>query len=133
MSVRTQKKILNLLVKTGISAAIIAILINKIGFGEIKESLTRVNMSVFIISTVIYTLSQILNTYKWQLIANNAGFNNQFREYSDYYFTGLFFNLFLPSTVGGDVSKAYYLSKHDVQNRKAPAVYSVLAERYSGW
>lgn len=101
-------------------------------FSEIKESLIKTNHAVLIIGVIVYTASQVLNAYKWSLIANTAGFSNKLKEYIDYYFVGLFFNLFLPTTVGGDISKAYYLSKHDPQNRKAPAIYSVIAERYSG-
>jgi len=58
--------------------------------------------------------------------------SEDFRHYLDYYFIGMFFNLFLPTTVGGDVTKCYYLSKNDPRQRKAPAIYTVLAERYTG-
>ena len=132
MSIKTKSKILNLLVRVVISITILSLLFTKIDFNDIKESLIKTNHTVLIIGVVIYTLCQVLNAYKWKLIANNAGFSNKLREYVDYYFVGLFFNLFLPTTVGGDISKAYYLSKHDLQSRKAPAIYSVLAERYSG-
>ena len=132
MSIKTKSKILNLLVRVVISITILSLLFTKIDFNDIKESLIKTNHTVLIIGVVICTLCQVLNAYKWKLIANNAGFSNKLREYVDYYFVGLFFNLFLPTTVGGDISKAYYLSKHDLQSRKAPAIYSVLAERYSG-
>jgi hypothetical protein len=132
MSIKTRNKILNLFVRVGISITILTVLVTRIDFHDIKESLINTNHTVLIIGILIYTLSQVLSAYKWKLIANNAGFSNKLKEYIDYYFVGLFFNLFLPTTVGGDISKAYYLSKHDLQNRKAPAIYSVLAERYSG-
>jgi len=132
MSNKTRNKLLSLFARIVISITILAILFTKIDFNDIKNSLINTNHTVLIIGIVIYTVSQLLNAYKWKLIANNAGFNNKLKEYIDYYFVGLFFNLFLPTTVGGDISKAYYLSKHDLQSRKAPAIYSVLAERYSG-
>jgi len=132
MSIKTRNKIIGLIARMAISAIILAILFTKIDFQEIKRSVIDTNHTVLIIGILIYTLCQFINAYKWQLIANNAGFKNKFKEYVDYYFVGLFFNLFLPTTVGGDISKAYYLSRHDLQSRKAPAIYSVIAERYSG-
>lgn len=132
MTTKTRNKLLNLIARIAISIIMLLLLITKIDFHEIIKSLINTNHTVLIIGVVIYLLAQFINAYKWKLIANNAGFSNKLREYTDYYFVGLFFNLFLPTTVGGDISKAYYLSKHDLQNRKAPAIYSVLAERYSG-
>ena len=132
MTIKTRNKLLNLFVRIAISITILSVLFTRIDFHEIIKSLVNTDHTVLIIGVVIYTVSQVLNAYKWKLIANNAGFSNKLKEYIDYYFVGLFFNLFLPTTVGGDISKAYYLSKHDLQSRKAPAIYSVLAERYSG-
>src|SRR3990167_9474158 len=42
----------------------------------------------------------------------------------------LFFNLFLPSAIGGDIAKAYYIYKDS--GRKAAAVSSVLVDRFLG-
>lgn len=42
----------------------------------------------------------------------------------------LFFNLFLPSAIGGDIAKAYYIYKDS--GRKAAAVSSVVVDRFLG-
>jgi uncharacterized membrane protein YbhN (UPF0104 family) len=42
----------------------------------------------------------------------------------------MFFNLFLPTSIGGDVMKVFFLSSGDA--KKLPAVYSVLADRMFG-
>ena len=44
---------------------------------------------------------------------------------------GLFFNLFLPSAVGGDIAKAYYAYKHS--GKKLESVTSVLLDRLMGF
>jgi len=38
------------------------------------------------------------------------GYKNPFEDFAIFYFIGMFFNLFAPSTVGGDVGRVYYLS-----------------------
>ncbi|MCD6365359.1 MAG: flippase-like domain-containing protein [Planctomycetes bacterium] len=46
-------------------------------------------------------------------------------------FVGLFFNYVVPGTVGGDLVKAYYVSKHT--DRKAAALVSVFVDRVLGF
>lgn len=46
-------------------------------------------------------------------------------------FLGLFYNLFLPSAVGGDVAKAYYAYKHS--GKKIESATSVLLDRLLGF
>lgn len=77
-------------------------------------------------------LGQFICAYKWKLLADSMGYKSKLTEYYDYYLVGMFFNLFLPTTVGGDVAKCYYLAKRNPGTRRSPAVYSVLAERFSG-
>ena len=48
-----------------------------------------------------------------------------------YYFAGLFGNLFLPSTIGGDILKIYGLCRNSTQ--KTRVVASVLLDRLSGF
>ncbi len=46
-------------------------------------------------------------------------------------FVGLFFNLFLPSAVGGDIAKVYYAYKHS--GKKIEAMTSVIWDRLMGF
>lgn len=46
-------------------------------------------------------------------------------------FVGLFYNLFLPSAVGGDVARAYYAYKHS--GKKVESATSVLLDRLLGF
>src|SRR5207302_10453859 len=47
-----------------------------------------------------------------------------------YYYVGMFFNLVLPTSVGGDVVRAWYLDGRS--GRKVSAFLSVFADRASG-
>jgi uncharacterized membrane protein YbhN (UPF0104 family) len=50
-----------------------------------------------------------------------------------YYFIGMFFNLALPTSVGGDVVRAWYLaSRSGVSGQRLGAFLSVLADRVNG-
>ncbi len=81
--------------------------------------------------TVILFLSSFLPmARRWQLLSRSLGFQRNFLELCRFYFVGCFFNLFLPSTVGGDVSRCYYLTKGTGLYKEG--FYSVLADRASG-
>ena len=54
-----------------------------------------------------------------------------FRECYHLGFVGLFYNLMLPSTVGGDVAKAFYAYKHS--GKKIGAATSILLDRILGF
>ncbi|OGH98511.1 MAG: hypothetical protein A2104_05295 [Candidatus Melainabacteria bacterium GWF2_32_7] len=125
-----KRRILKLFLRIAISIIFIYFLLRNSNVVEIVESLIETDHKILILGVFLYILGQLLSAYKWKLLAQIAGFQNKLKEYFDYYFIGMFFNLFLPTTVGGDITKCYYLAKGD--SRKAPAVYSVLAERYTG-
>jgi len=128
----TIKKNLKLLLRVGISALFIVFLFSNSDITETLNFVAKSNHLIWIAGVLLYLLGQAVSAYKWKLLASAADFKGSVKDYIDYYFTGMFFNLFLPTTVGGDVIKCYYLSKDDSENRKAAAVYSVLADRVTG-
>lgn len=80
----------------------------------------------------VFFLVTVIGNYRWHLLLSS-----QSRSYS-FFFTlklslmGLFFNFALPSSVGGDVLKAYYLSRADAHLSKSKAMISVFVDRVLG-
>ena len=104
-------------------------------FGKVdlqKSWQTALNANPLILSgTVVLFLASILPMAKrWQIICSALGFQRPFGELLKLYYVGAFFNLFLPSTVGGDVSRCYYLVKGTGLYKEG--FYSVLADRACG-
>ncbi|MEW5818929.1 MAG: lysylphosphatidylglycerol synthase transmembrane domain-containing protein [Cyanobacteriota bacterium] len=121
-----------LLIRILISVGLMAFFASQVDLKETFSLIIETNYFYLLLCLIIYLLGQSLSSYKWSIISKAIGFKNKFSEYIQFYYIGMFFNLFLPSTIGGDASKAYYLSKGDENNRIAPAIYTVLAERFSG-
>jgi glycosyltransferase 2 family protein len=85
----------------------------------------------FVALSVILLLASILpQARRWQLLAGAVGFPRPLYKLVQYCYVGGFFNLFFPSTVGGDFSRVYYISKGT--GRYKQAFYSVLADRALG-
>lgn len=104
-------------------------------FGKVDLEKTRelaLNANPWLLGgTAVLFLSSFLPMAKrWQLLARSLGFQRSLPELLRLYLVGSFFNLFLPSTVGGDVSRCYYLSKGTGLHKEG--FYSVLADRASG-
>ncbi|PZM81312.1 MAG: hypothetical protein DKT66_19035 [Candidatus Melainabacteria bacterium] len=81
-------------------------------------------------AVLLFLGSVLINAKRWQLLADAVGLHKPFMALLQYCYVGLFFNLFLPSTVGGDFSRGYYLSKGTGKYKSA--FYSVLADRTVG-
>ena len=124
------KKIITTLLKAGVSIAILVYLFRTIDFAEVWLLFKNVHVEYLAVALGLYLLGQVFCAYRWKLVASVMGFQNSFREFFTYYFIGVFFNLFLPTAIGGDVGKCYYLGK---ENKKVlRAVVSVLADRGTG-
>jgi uncharacterized membrane protein YbhN (UPF0104 family) len=55
--------------------------------------------------------SMVLSARKWQVIARSKGFGGRLRDYFRAYLSGTFINNFLPSFIGGDAYRSYWLGR----------------------
>jgi uncharacterized protein (TIRG00374 family) len=71
-----------------------------------------------------------LSALKWRLLLRPVRLTTSFARLVGFYFTGMFFNLFLPTIVGGDAVKAVLLARDT--GAPARATMSVFMERNTG-
>lgn len=125
---KSTKVWLKILISAGLFVSLF--LFGKVDLAKTWEAAIHANRYYLSGAVIIFLASVLLNSHRWQLLAAAVGFKRPLRELVQYYYVGMFFNLFLPSTVGGDFSRCYYLSKGT--GRYANALYSVLADRALG-
>jgi uncharacterized membrane protein YbhN (UPF0104 family) len=75
-------------------------------------------------------LAQLASAARWRLLAMPLGFRRGYSSMAGFYFIGMYFNLVLPTSVGGDVVRAWYLDGRS--GRRLPAFLSVFLDRLSG-
>jgi len=123
---------IKLKVKLGLSALLFGslFLFGKIDLSKSAQAALNANPAFLSAAVLLFLSATILNAKRWQLLAGAVGLQKPLLPLIQYCFIGLFFNLFLPSTVGGDFSRCYYLSKGT--GRYVNAFYSVLADRAIG-
>jgi len=118
--------------KIGISLVMFASLFifGKIDLSKSWEIALKANKWYLGAAVSIYLLTTFLNAYRWKILARAVGLDRPLLKLVQYCYVGLYFNLFLPSTVGGDFSRCYYLSKGTGLYKQA--FYSVMADRVVG-
>jgi len=83
---------------------------------------------------VMYGISSLLaiavSAWKWSLLCRAAGLAADFRRCFRLYWVGMFFNQLLPTSVGGDVVRAFELSRSE--GSRTVAMASVFVERFTG-
>src|ERR1700759_3968597 len=109
------KKTLLTLLKTVVSLGILVYILYKVGIGLLWQELITANPLYVIAAMVTYFLVQGLSAWRWHLLLKPQGIDVPFSRVLGYYFLGMYFNFFLPSAIGGDVVKVYYLNKETKQ------------------
>ncbi|MCX5685895.1 MAG: lysylphosphatidylglycerol synthase transmembrane domain-containing protein [Candidatus Omnitrophica bacterium] len=128
-----QKKIVSLLLRTFVSVSLIVILlyIMKGKYGQILRALKGTHIGFFALALIVFSCAISLGSYRLKLIIE-AGENIRikFLEALSLTYIGYFFNNFLPTSIGGDVVKAYYLAKKS--SDKMGSYTSVFIDRVIG-
>jgi glycosyltransferase 2 family protein len=133
------KPALIFLMKVLVSAGLLVFFLTRIDFERFMDTLAAANFSYVALALVMYLACQLFTACRWAILARPLGFNAPFKEFVLYCLIGMFFNLFAPSTVGGDVTRVYYLARSGKKNQDEtwavatiPAAVSVFMDRALG-
>jgi uncharacterized membrane protein YbhN (UPF0104 family) len=126
-----------LILKLVVSAGLLGFFLTRIDLGLFLQALASAEFTYVGIVLVVYLAAQLMSALRWTVLARPLGFETRFKDMVVYYFIGMFFNLFAPSTVGGDVTRVYYLARDDRKDRETGwntlhATIAVLSDRAIG-
>ncbi len=110
------KPVLILLLKVLVSAGLLIYFFTRIHIERFVETFTKADLSYVAVILIVYLVSQFVGVIRWMILARPLGFKTPLKVLVHYYLIGMFFNLFAPGTVGGDVSRIYYLARDGEQN-----------------
>jgi hypothetical protein len=127
---RLRKLISSTWFKIVLSVALLLLLFRRSDLGELTHVLAHTEPGWVFASLVGYLFSQALCALRWQLLATPLGFAESYARYFACYFSGMYLNLFAPSTVAGDVGRALFLAGG---RRRTLAMTTVLADRGIGF
>lgn len=120
------------LLKAIISLALIILLFKMVGNADWKTILKVLNPALILGMMLVYFGGQALSTLRWRILSSDVGLKDSFKNMYRDYLAGIFYSLFLPTSVGGDLVKAWRLSTRFPKSH-IKAILSTLAERLNGF
>jgi glycosyltransferase 2 family protein len=126
-----RKTVVSTSIRFAVSAALIFWLLHRVRLEELSTALRGSQWWLFALSTLILCGRQIIATCRWAIILAASRIRVPLAWLLYWYMTATFFNLFLPTALGGDVMRIYQLAKNT--GRNAAAAASVLMERILGF
>lgn len=118
-----------LAVQAVVTAILLAVVARNLDFTVFAALFARLPLWFYLISLAAVLSGQFIYAWRWRVLLAAAGVAVPFGHVVRQYFIGTFVNNFLPSTVGGDVAKVYYLGR---QHGYRAVTASILLDRVLG-
>jgi uncharacterized membrane protein YbhN (UPF0104 family) len=123
-------------VRLGGSVTLLAVLAWRLDWRQVGAAFAHLNLTLWLLAVAAYAVIQVVSSVRWRMLARVQGYDGPLGAFVAYYFVGMFFNLVLPTSVGGDVVRVWYLANRDGtgprQGRRMAALVCVMAERVNG-
>ncbi len=116
--------------RLSISLALLGWLLQRSDLQKVAQGFGRIPATAWLTAFGMYIASQLVSTTRWRILARALGFPGSWIRYLQYYFVGMYFNLFLPTGVGGDLFKAMFLMRQG--GGRLAATWSVIMDRATG-
>ena len=117
---------LRILIKIGVTSLLLIWILSQIDFLKFVEILFSANILLVLSVTLVHFGSVFFTIIRWRTILGNFGIYSNFLPLTKITLIGYFFNLFLPSGIGGD-----FLSKREGRGMSTTLTTTVL-ERNAG-
>ncbi len=88
---------------------------------------SRIDIKIFVFVLIIFIFGQIIMSFRWWLLLRAQSVSIGFKTAVMLGFLGWFYNNFMPGSVGGDLIRAWYVTKHT--EKRTEAVISVFVDR----
>jgi uncharacterized membrane protein YbhN (UPF0104 family) len=129
--VKLNSKIIKRVIKVLFTSIALYVLFLKIDIKEIESILQNTEWIYLLLAILFFNLSKILSSIRLNIYFNHIGVKISEIYALKLYYIGMFYNLFLPSGVGGDGYKIYLLKQsHNI--KLSTLITASLLDRVSG-
>ena len=97
---------------------------------KVWQVLKSLNLWILLLGLIMYWISQLIFVLRWQVLLKAQSIQIGYWPTVRLHLLGLFYNNCLPSSVGGDLLRAWYVTKHT--DKKFEAAISVFVDRAIG-
>jgi len=127
----TFKRIFSLFLRFGVSIILLIFLFGKVDEKALFTAIAHSNKYLLFLAFLVFFLSCFLCLLRWEMLLKAVKIHLPFKRVVISYAGGIFFSLFLPSTIGGDLMRSIDLAAHTKRPREVIA--TVLLDRLSGY
>lgn len=131
MEKATIKKYFFNILKVLVTTLLFIVIFDKVDINSTIEILKATDSSFFILALLVLTIEVLIANTRWRLILKQLGSNIAYFTALRYLWIGVFFNQALPSSIGGDAVRGYYLCKNEDYSI-SEATIGVLLDRVIG-
>jgi uncharacterized protein (TIRG00374 family) len=130
----SKKKHIFLFFRIAVISAVLIWAVSRLGqqqrWSSFLEYLRRMNIAVFALVTAVFMIGHVIVAFRWWLLLRTQAIRIRFGAAVRLFFLGWFYNNFMPSSVGGDIIRAWYVTRHT--EKKFAAALSVFVDRAIG-
>jgi hypothetical protein len=119
-----------LLLKIAVTVLLCAVIVWKADWAAVGAGFRAADLPLIGVVFACMVACVTISAWKWKLLLSIHGARLPFNRLHRYYFIAMFFNNFLPTSIGGDGYRIY--KTLDNQRSKTAAVLAVFMERLSG-
>ena len=120
----------SLIARIGVAVVAIAWVLRGQDWVELGRAFQRLSLWYFALGLAAFAGTQLVIAFRWWLLLRAQAIYIAIGATIRLHFFGLFYNNVMPGSVGGDLLKAWYVTKH-TQKRLAGAL-SVVVDRFIG-
>lgn len=124
-------RILPTVLKMAVSAALLWFLYSKQDIGRLREAAANADWRWLAFAYGLMILNTVVSAAKWRILLAADSIRMPFASLWASYLIGSFFNLFLPSTIGGDAYRIADVGRRTGKTARAAA--SILSDRITGF
>jgi uncharacterized membrane protein YbhN (UPF0104 family) len=125
-----RKGYISLLARIAVATAAILWVLRGQDWRELAAVFQNLSLGYFSLSLVVFALAQVIISVRWWLLLRAQSIHISVLAAVRLFFLGLFYNNLMPGSVGGDLLKAWYVTKHT--NKRLEGVLSVFVDRTIG-
>lgn len=125
------KNLFSFFLRFGLSFILLGWLFTKIDFKHMWEAVKDADLNYIILGFGVFVLTNFIIFWRWVIIIKALDLPAHPFNAMRWFFVALFFNLFLPTSVGGDVVRGIGLGKE--VNSKGKVFASIVLDRLAGF
>ena len=125
------KKIFSILLRVGISVALLIYLFGHVDARSLLKIIGNSNKPMLFLAFFICFFSYLFCLLRWNMLLKAVKIRLPFKRVVISFAGSVFFNLFLPSTIGGDLMRSIDLAMHTKKTKEVVA--TVFLDRISGY